>query len=46
MTTDNTPNHAATQGTIRLRLLAAAVALVAGSAAILIAVLYFKGVLG
>ncbi len=45
MTTDNTRKQAATQRMIRLRLLAAALALVAGTAAVLIAILYLKGVL-
>ena len=46
MTTENTPTHAASQRAIRLRLLASALALVAGTAAVLIAVLYLNGVLG
>ncbi len=40
--TDNQP----TPGQIRLRLLAAALAITAGATAILIAALYLKGVLG
>jgi hypothetical protein len=46
MTPDNGPTPAASQRAIRLRLLAAVLALAAGTAAILIAVLYLKGVLG
>ncbi|HUO72383.1 MAG TPA: hypothetical protein VMU39_16565 [Solirubrobacteraceae bacterium] len=46
MSTENTPTHAASQRAIRQRLLAAALALVAGTAAVLIAVLYLNGVLG
>jgi hypothetical protein len=46
MSTENTPTHAASQRAIRLRLLAAVLALVAGTAAVLISLLYLKGVLG
>ena len=46
MTTENTPAHAASRSAIRLRLLASVLALGAGAAAVLIAVLYLKGVLG
>ena len=44
MTTERPPTHA-TSRTIRLRLLASVLALVAGTAAVLIAVLYLKGVI-
>ena len=40
------PNHTPSQHVIRLRLLASVLALAAGTAAVLIAVLYLKGVLG
>ena len=46
MTTEPNTSQPATPGAIRLRLLAAALALVAGTTAVLIAVLYLKGVLG
>jgi hypothetical protein len=46
MSTENTPTHAASQRAIRLRLLASVLALAAGTAAVLIAVLYLKDVLG
>ena len=45
MSTENTSTQAASQRTIRLRLLASALALLAGTAAVLIAILYVKGVL-
>jgi hypothetical protein len=46
MTTEDPPTHAASQRTIRLRLLVSVLALVAGTVAVLIAVLYLNGVLG
>jgi len=46
MTSNDRPTPTTTQRTIRLRLLASMLALAAGSAAVLIAILYLKGVLG
>jgi hypothetical protein len=46
MTTEHPSTGTTTQRAIRLRLLAAAVALAAGTVAVLIAALYLKGVLG
>jgi hypothetical protein len=46
MTTEPHTSQPAKPGAIRLRLLAAVLALVAGTAAVLVAVLYLKGVIG
>ena len=46
MTTENTRTNSTPQRAIRLRSLASMLALVAGTAAVVIAVLYLNGVLG
>jgi hypothetical protein len=46
MNTEPPSSQASSERTIRLRLAASVLALVAGTAAVLIAVLYLKGVLG
>lgn len=43
---NNQPTQTAPPGMVRLRLLASVLALAAGTAAVLIAVLYLKGVFG